>query len=222
MGYITNASEQDIVGLGHTDPTRNPVVLQFNMAQTAFLEPLLNPEKFAAGRSTLAHEIYVGMRGQYAFNYRLFPNAEDVAGGLYSVRGYPESVVAGDSVLIASAEYRFHLPRIFAVQSDPTKTPLPWDKSFRFSPQQTYGRPDWDLLLRAFVDAAEVVNSQRAAFESDATLVGVGVGIEFQLKQNFNFRVDWGTALTGVKDEANGTDVHAGSNRFHFSTTLLY
>ena len=217
VGYTTKASEANIAALGRSDPTRDPVVLEFDFAQSAYLEPLLDPGEFSSGKSTLANELYFELRGQYAFHDRLFPQIEDVAGGLYSVRGYPESIVAGDSVLLASAEYRLHVPRLFKVQDDPSKTPFLWDKSFRFSPQQAYGKPDWDLILRSFVDAGEVVNSNRQQFEQDASLVGAGVGVELQLKQNFNVRVDWGDALTDIPGE-----VKAGSSRFHISTTILY
>jgi hemolysin activation/secretion protein len=147
----------------------------------------------------------------------MFPQAEEVAGGFYSVRGYPESIVAGDSVVIASLEYRFHLPRVFAVQPDPSQTPFLWDKSFRFAPAQTYGKPDWDLIPRAFVDAAHVINNDRTSFENNSTLVGTGVGLELQYKQHFNIRLDWGVALNDVEDE-----VRSGDSRLHFSATLLY
>jgi hemolysin activation/secretion protein len=109
------------------------------------------------------------------------------------------------------------LPRLFPVQSDPAKTPFLWDKSFRWSPAQPYGRPDWDLIGRAFVDVAQVSQSQSLAFERDVTLVGTGVGVELQYKSNLNLRVDWGVALTDVPDL-----VTAGSNRFHISATFLY
>jgi len=42
-------------------------------------------------------------------------------------------------------------------------------------------------------------------------------GVELQLRQNFNVRVDWGIALTAIPGE-----VDAGSNRFHISSTILY
>jgi hemolysin activation/secretion protein len=214
-GGVTDSGEKELEGLGRASPTKNPVVLQFDFAKSFFLDPLLMPELFAAGNSTLAHELYFAARGQWAFNDRLIPQFEDVAGGLYSVRGYPESIVAGDAVFIASGEYRFHVPRVFPVQSE-SGTFL-WDKNFKYAPQHTYGRPDWDLILRGFLDVAEVVNSNRQPFEADSTLVGTGVGIELQFRQNFNVRVDWGVALTGIKDE-----VDAGSNRFHISSTILY
>jgi hemolysin activation/secretion protein len=217
VGYVTDDRQSSLDGLGRADVSKGPVALQFDFGQSFYLEPLFDTRRFAAGNSTLAHEVYVAARGQWAFNNRLFPQAQDVAGGLFSVRGYPESVAAGDSVIVGSAEYRFHVPRVLAVQPDPSQTPLPWDKNFRLSPQQVYGRPDWDLILRAFLDVGEVVNSSRQSFEKDVTLVGTGVGVELQYRQNLNLRVDWGAALTDIPDE-----VKAGSNRFHITSTILY
>jgi len=57
--------------------------------------------------STLAHELYFSLHGQYAFNNRLVPQAQDVAGGMYSVRGYPESFAAGDSGFAGSLDIGF-------------------------------------------------------------------------------------------------------------------
>jgi hemolysin activation/secretion protein len=216
IGYLTDSSKAQLEGLGRTSPARDPVVLQYELAQSFFLEPVLAPEKFATGNSTLAHELYFAARGQWAFNQRLVPQAQDVAGGMFSVRGYPESVAAGDTVVMGTAEYRFHIPRIFPVQDDPTKTPFLWEQSFRYSPQTVYGRPDWDLIFKAFVDAGQVNVSQRQSYENNATLLGAGIGLELQFKQNFNFRVDWGVPLTDVPG------VNAGESRVHFSATLLY
>jgi hemolysin activation/secretion protein len=157
----------------------------------------------------------LNVRGQYAFDYRLIPNAEQVVGGLYSVRGYPESVVAGDSVIIGTAEYRFHVPRALSIQPEPSKF---MGRDFRARPQQQFGRPDWDLVLRAFVDAARVTNSDRLSFERDETLVGAGLGAELLLYQNVSVRMDWGMALVEVQNQ----DVKVGSNRFHFVFTVLF
>jgi hemolysin activation/secretion protein len=217
IGYLTDSPKSEVEGLGRIEPTRDAVVLQFGAAQSFFLEPLLAPEKFATGNSTLAHELYFSARGQWAFNQRLVPQAQDVAGGLFSVRGYPESIAAGDTVVLGTAEYRFHIPRIFPVQDDPTKTPFLWEKSFRYSPQTVYGRPDWDLIFKAFVDAGQVNLSARQSYEKNATLVGAGLGLEMQIKQNVNLRLDWGVPLNRYQDQ-----VEAGSSRLHFSLTVLY
>jgi hypothetical protein len=220
IGFFTGTDMTELEMLGTTSPTRNPIVLQYDFSQSFFLEPLLDPRKFSEGKSTLAHEMFFSVRGQYAFDNRLVPQAQTVAGGLFSVRGYPESIVAGDSTIIGTMEYRFHIPRIFPVQNDPTKTPFLWNQSFRASPQTVYGRPDWDLIFRAFTDVAQVDISNRQAFESHRTLWGAGVGMELQVKQNFNLRADWGIPLNAFEDL--GVRTGPDSSRLHFSATILY
>lgn len=78
--------------------------------------------------SRLVHEIAMRFSGQYAFNDRLIPNEQAVAGGLYTVRGYPESVVAGDTAIYGSVEYRFHLPRALPNDENP---PTAFGRPFR-------------------------------------------------------------------------------------------
>jgi hemolysin activation/secretion protein len=185
-----------------------------------FLEPLINPARFRSGQGTLAHELAVSARGQYTFGDRLIPQNEEVAGGLYSVRGYEESVTAGDNVIIGSAEYRYHFPRSLPVQPDPNQTKL-FGKPFRKSPQQAFGRPDWDLIFRGFVDVGRTVQTDRLVFERNNTLVGTGIGVEFQFMQNFTARMDWGVALRDV-ESVDEERTQAGDNRFHFVFTASY
>jgi len=212
-------SQDEIDNMGRADPDDSWVVLQWDLSHSVYLEPLLDRKKWQnpnAPEATLAHEMYFGFRGQYAFDYRLIPNAEQVVGGFYTVRGYPESAVAGDTVVVGTAEYRFHLPRAFAVQPEPGRL---FDKPFRWAPQYPYGTPDWDLILRAFIDAGRAMsNNGEDFFEDDATLVGAGFGAEFLFKRNFSARVDWGVALKEVPERG----IDAGSNRFHFVFTVLY
>lgn len=217
---VAGTDEEEVQKLGRQDADDDWVLLRGGASHSFYLEPLLfgpawsdpaSPDR----KTTLAHEVALSLRGQYAFGNRLIPQAEDVVGGMYSVRGYPESLVAGDTSVIASAEYRFHLPRALAIQPDPTKTPL-FGRPFRFSPEQRYGRPDWDLILKGFVDAARVWNSDRLSFERDETLIGTGIGAELVFRRNLNVRVDWGFALE------DAADVDAGDNRVHISATLLY
>jgi len=103
-------------------------------------------------------------------NNRLIPNEEQAVGGLYTVRGYPESITAGDNAVIASLEYRFHLPRTFRV-SEPGhigERPIGWmGRDFRWAPQQSFGRADWDLIFKAFIDAHSLLMKQ-ARTEKDA------------------------------------------------------
>ncbi len=213
MSDVSGAGADEMTKLGRLAPDEDWVVLQWSLGTSFFLEPLITGRD-GERASTLAHEIALGVRGQYAFDNRLIPNAEQVAGGLYSVRGYPESITAGDTVVIASAEYRFHVPRAFEVEEEPRTL---FGRPFRYAPQQPYGRPDWDLILRGFVDAARVVNSDRQAFESDEDMLGAGVGIELLLYRNVSVRMDWAAAIEEIEGK-----VKSGSNRFHFVFTFLF
>lgn len=227
----TNASinfEFNIPGVAGTDDNLNALgrngaddswaTFQWDVTQSFYLEPLLMRRKWLDaenGRPTLAHEVALTFKGQYAFDSRLVPTFEQVAGGLYTVRGYPESAVAGDGVIIGSAEYRFHLPR--AMKWRPEAGEL-WGKPFRWVPQQPYGSADWDLIFRGFVDVGRTIVSDAPNAEEEETLIGTGVGVEFLFKRNFNIRVDWGIAL----QEAESVGVSSGSNRFSIVATILF
>ena len=230
MPGVSGSDPEELEKLGRLDVDEQWVVFQFEGSYSFFLEPLINfgewqkprvpsdrgeAKRFDPGLSTLAHEVVLGVRTQWAFDHRLIPNAEQVVGGLYTVRGYPESVVAGDSVIVASAEYRFHLPRALAIQPEPSRL---FGREFRMRPQQQYGRPDWDLVLRAFIDAGHVVNSDRLPFEKDESLVGAGIGAELLMYQNLSVRADWGFAL----DDVDNQNVRRGDDRLHVVFTLLF
>lgn len=217
---VTSASVRDLERLGRIAPDKDWAVLRWDVQGSVFLEPLFNPDGWAdvstPETSTLAHELVLAFRGQYAFNNRLIPQHEAVLGGLYTVRGYDESVVAGDSTVMFSAEYRFHVPRSFEVNPEPKSTFR--GKPFKWAPQQVYGRPDWDLVLRAFFDAGITTNSKRLPFERNETLVGAGIGAELLVLSNLSVRADWGFALS---DLDNGLG-ESGDNRLHFVLTLLF
>ena len=147
------------------------------------------------------------------------PEGAQIAKGNASItRNGPNTVIRADNnAIIASAEYRFHLPRVLGVSPDASNLSL-FGRPFHVARPQRFGRPDWDLIFRGFVDAARVVNNDRLSFESDDTLIGTGVGVELQVLRNFNARVDWGVAL----EDANNGAVTSGSNRFHISFTALF
>jgi hemolysin activation/secretion protein len=224
---------------GDTDPTgvqllgrpqvdREWQVLKFFAEHSFYIEPLLNPKGFKGdsssdGPKTLAHEVLLSVKGQYGFDKRLLASEEDIAGGMFTVRGYPESVVAGDTMVIGSAEYRFHVPRAFG-PSEPGKLmgkELGWfGGDFRWQPQQDFGRADWDWVLKAFVDVAQSRVNDKVIGEDDYTLVGAGIGTEVQWKRNMTMRLEWGVALHEVNDPANKVD--SGDNEVHFLITVLY
>lgn len=217
---IVGTDDDEAERLGRIFVDEDWTVFKWNVGTSFYIEPLIFGEAWSNPSSpyrqtTLAHEVAVSFRGQNAFGNRLIPQAEDVLGGLYTVRGYPESLAAGDNSVVFSAEYRFHLPRILAIEEDPSRTPL-FGRPFRFRPDQRYGMPDWDLILRGFFDVGRVTSNDRQTFEENETLAGAGLGLEFVFKRNLSLRLDWGVALRDARD----TD--AGDNRLHFVGTILY
>ena len=221
LGSLANTeSGLDLDILGRIDADDDFAILQWDGAYSFYLEPLLNRTAWldpsTPGSSTLAHELAFGFKGQWAFDFRLVPNFQQVAGGLYSVRGYPQSAAAGDTVVIGSAEYRFHLPRLF--RPDPEPPELPLMGKFRARPQHLWGHPDWDLIFRAFFDAGWVHPSDALAFEKSESLMGAGGGIELQFMRNLSVRFDLGVALSDLSD--GSTEV--GDTEFYVVGTVLY
>lgn len=219
MGNLNEGNTSDFNTLGRTAPDTQFLVMQYALTTSFYLEPLFNGDAWRdisdPSTSTLAHEIAIGVRGQWAVaDDRLLPTFQAVAGGLHTVRGYEQADVAADSSLILSAEYRFHLPRIFGIEA-PRRTQL-FDRPFRVAPESVYGRPDWDMIFKAFIDYAVMDVTDELAFETDESLLGTGLGIELALKNNVNFRAEWGFAL----QDAGQTD--AGDSAFHFVLTLVY
>jgi len=207
--------DDDLDGLGRTDADDDFTVLRFDASHSFFIEPIFD-SNFGAEGSTLAHELYVSVRAQTSFSSRLPPNFVSTAGGFFSVRGYPEAFVIGDHGYVATVEYRYHIPRGLA----PGPVGEGFGGPFRWRPQQTLGRPDWDLIARAFVDIGRTVNEDRQPFESNETLVSTGFGGELAIKRNFSLRLDLGFALEDAENDAD--DVDAGDARLHAQVTLLF
>ncbi len=218
---------ENLDALGRTDTEDTWSAMQWDVSQSIYLEPILMPTKWRDvqnGSPTLAHELVLSFKGQYAFDNRIVPSFEQTVGGLYSVRGYRESAVAGDGVIIGSAEYRFHVPKALKRGYQPDsegRVQEPgtfFGEQFRWVPQQPYGSADWDLILKGFVDIGRTIISDVPGAEEEETLIGVGIGAEFQVKSNFSLRVDWGIALEDVES----SEIKAGSNRVHFLATILF
>jgi hemolysin activation/secretion protein len=214
----SDASQEDIDILGNDSADSPFALLRFDGSYSAYLEPLIErltwEDPVKTEGATLAHEVALALRGQWAFENRLVPQYQQIAGGLFSVRGYKQAAAAGDNLVIGSAEYRFHLPRSLAPDSDPPR--LPWLGEFRTRPEGPYGRPDWDLVLRVFSDAAQVWSSDANDTEPDETLFSVGGGVEMQLLRNLSVRLDAGHVLSTVGSS------EAGDTRGHVLATVVY
>ena len=218
-GSPLSQSTRELTLLGRFDPSEQWARLNWSGSISTFLEPLLDPVGWAdpdtPETSTLAHEISARFSGQYSFGNRLVPQFQSVLGGLYSVRGYAQSVVAGDNSLFGSLEYRFHLPRTFSINPEPLQF---MGSDFHAAPKHVYGRPDWDLILKGFFDAGYVFQNGDQGFEQDNTLLGAGIGLEFLWKSNLRVQLDWGFALHDLKDGL----AEAGSSRLYVTGTFLW
>jgi len=224
---VADTDHSDLERFGRFNPDTDWVVVRWNVAETFFLEPLLNREAWedvsTPRSSTLAHEVSLEFKGQHALGHRLIPSAEATVGGVYSVRGYPESVFAGDTVYVASAEYRYHLPRglrpssALAERNEPLRI---LGRPFRFRPQHVYGRTDWDFVLKGFFDVGKAVCHDRLPrpLEDNRLLMGVGVGGELRLWRNISVQLDYGVALRGFDER----EVDAGDQRLHLIATLSF
>ena len=218
-------SNEDFSAQSRPDAAKDWVALHWNIGISHYLEPLLNREAWAdpttAESSTLAHEIALSIRGQYAFNYRLIPQISQLIGGLYSVRGFEQGASVGDSVYIGSVEYRFHLPRALSIRRQPLRLPLIGD--FRASPQQVYGRPDWDLVLRGFFDVGySDRNGGEGVFETDQLLMSAGVGLETTFKGNMRLRADWARGIVESHSNSAGRVKIDPKGKFHFLFSIMY
>lgn len=219
QGDFTDIDPLELAALGRTLPDDQWVVARWSLSHSFYLEPLIDragwEDPTTPESSTLAHEILLRTSGQYSFGSRLTAQAQGVAGGLNTVRGYPESAVAGDDVYLVSAEYRYHLPRAFNVQP---KAREMFGEPFRAAPQYVYGFPDWDLVLKGFVDAGWTQISDPLFFEQNESLVGAGVGVDFFYRRQLSLRVDWGFVLSDLESR----NVDAGSNRLQFVATIYF
>lgn len=229
VGYEANiasfagTTSREIVRLGRLNVERNFDVVRADMQWSFYLEPLLfgknfeDPSNWAT--STLAHELFFSARGQWSLGDRLIPNEVMTVGGLYSVRGYPEAAVFGDRVLMATAEYRLHIPRLLRPrQTEPSQIPILGD--FRSRPQYVFGRPDWDLIFRVFVDAARTAKVGKIPGEFGDTLWGAGAGLELLIKRNISLRFDAAQALVPVR--GSNQFVNDNSREYRWLITLLY
>jgi len=255
IGYetgIKEINEQQLVRLGRLDTQDTYDLVRGEFSASAYLEPLFFgiSSKNDWGRSTLAHEVSLQMKGQRVIgNDRLIPQKEQAIGGFFSARGYPESAVAGDNVYTLNAEYRFHIPRAMQpanerekqkagdgkVNQEPASTLF--GRPFNLRPPRVYARPDWDLIARTFVDFGFTeVNTgtatARRGGENNYTLLSTGLGLELQMLRNVNLRADWGYVLqeiqTGIKSTGGGAyvpgsnDTKSGASRLHLLLTLVW
>lgn len=230
---LAKTKREELYKLGRGDnpedsPKADPTIFRWSGSYSFYLEPMLNFKNWAdtstPESSTLAHEMVITSGGQFT-KYRLVPQFKGVVGGAYTVRGYPQGAVSGDKSVTASCVYKFHFPRSLPLQKPDTLEGFSSDEErpFQWAPASVYGRPDWDLVLKAFWDFGYVNNitlshKQTPSNEQSRYLQGVGVGVELMVKNYLQMRADWAFARTPLAS----LDIRPGYNRWHLSVSAAY
>ena len=236
IGWTTALSSRDEVdNLGRSgDIASDYWRVQGTISHSFFLDALFDPSGFETGFASateqqrnrgLINELAFQGGFQYAFNQAINPQSQDIIGGFFTVRGYEESIAAGDSGVYGRAEYRLHIPALLLKPSNiivqgNQPAAQPGRQAFTWRRPTALGRADWDLIFRTFIDAGRVYPS--LSQEHDQTLVGAGVGLELQVRQNVTVRVDWGVALHDVESETGDTSVNSGDSRVHFLAEFAF
>jgi hypothetical protein len=192
-------------------------MLTLDVRGTFFLRPLFQAPTLRRIRPVrprdLVHEVAWRFGGQHSLGERLIPQVEGVLGGMGTVRGYPNSIASGDSLLGGSVEYRYHIRSRCA---SPTPEPA---RRGRVPPatDASYRMPDWDFVGPRSSTTARS-GTRKLAGEHDSTLASVGLGFEVIVRRNFSLRLDYGIALSQVESE----EIDAGDGEAHFNATVRY
>jgi hypothetical protein len=225
---VNHLSQSAMTNLGRLDTQSQAPQALFDASESFYLEPIFNPSDFKTGQnwsdSTLAEELSFRVAGQYTMDSkRVVPQDEYVAGGYYTVRGYPTSFVSGDTGWVGNAEYHLHLPRLLRpyVTADNPKATAP--TGFKVRPPGVFGTPDWDLMLLGFFDVGQIYNNRAEINEiPSVTLYSAGGGVEMKVYDNLDLRVELGEALRGVNDPSAGLQVQAGHTQATFDGILSF
>ncbi|WP_324282265.1 ShlB/FhaC/HecB family hemolysin secretion/activation protein [Cyanobacterium aponinum UTEX 3221] len=102
-------------------------------------------------------------------------------GGLYSVRGYPQDIRVTDNGLLLTTEAWFPILRV----------------------KDIWQNQDGVLQIIPFVDFGVGWNVGKIPNPSPNTLMGVGLGLQWQMGNNFNARIDYGIPLIHIERSKN-------------------
>ncbi len=249
MEHVATPDEGSAI-LGRIKPSNEAWVSRWNMAWSrrgGEFADLFSAKNTSQGGT---HEVSLAARGQVAWDQaRLVPHFQGVAGGMDSVRGYRESIAAGDTVSFATAEYRLQLNSVLKQRGRAAaltrESGAPYTVSEMRAPRglgveadRASGRGGAqssgaflgtglpvEVVLRGFVDGAQVHQNETDAGSNevgDRVLLGAGVGLDMVFRGRLNgmVRLDLGVALKGLK--GGEPEVKAGSSRLHVSVFLAW
>lgn len=227
---IMGINNQTMENLGRQIAEDKSWIIKGGLTHSFYLKPILFGEKFYTKedwrKSTLAHEVMLNIQGQFVYgDERPIAQKQSSLGGFYSIRGYPTSVVSGDNSIYANLEYHFYLGRSLKPFSEYSDENRPKKLHHKFSqfPEKPGMIPDWDMVIRAFLDFGHVSINNKLDGEEDFDLASIGLGIEPRIYRNFSLRIDAGYPLIDLKRSGVTIDnAGAGDARIHLSGTLSF
>ena len=211
-----------MANLGRLNPSAW-LLFKWDVQHSFYLEPLdqrarrrvIPPGTKPSPNMTLANEIFLSTRGQYAFDRRVIPNIEQVAGGVYSAR---LSRIGFGRRFSLSRHGRVSLPfsRIRAPRPQHHKVPrqaLPFSRPSSLTAALT-GTSSSAL----FVDVGQPSIARRSPTRATRRCSARGVGLGFQFQQNLSIR-GLGVEVRGIQGQE---PVNSGYSRVNFILTVLY
>mgnify|MGYP000417128724 CR=1 FL=1 len=156
------------------------------------------------GYDASRQRVVMNVRGQYSFGERLLPHFQYSLGGLYSIRGYEEQLVAGDDALEMTLEYRY------------SPIALTWMQGIDGWLIVFYDWGKWQTNPQSLTISTVDLSAQRwVERNGDNGIIrswGAGVELSFwkQSPYNAHLYLAWGKAL-----EDDGIEVNAGESRLH-------
>jgi hemolysin activation/secretion protein len=186
FGNMSSIDEADREALGGFEATDRYARLQLSHTETFFLGKWIE-DTFNKAPSEYFSNQLLSIRAQLDFalsGKRHLPHHQFIAGGTGSVRGYPESPVAGDSGQLLSVEYRI---------------PFYYFKD-------AYASADLPWTVGVFIDWARVGVNDPLFFESNQNLLGIGVGVQILLPRGLYASFDLAKPLRELKVGGNVID----------------
>ncbi len=192
-GNLSSIDEVDQLAIGGDETTDTYTRLSFQHLEQVRLGKILRQNPAGEHPYLDRHLLSLRMEASWALSSRRhLPMHQFITGGSSSVRGYPESIVAGDSGYLFSIEYK-----------------IPY---FLFDGNQ--GQLAWSIL--PFLDVGSTRVNDPRFYESSYTLAGAGLGFEFQLPYGAFARVDFAKPLKELQKMGVVMDgTHSGDYRVH-------
>lgn len=190
-GNISSIDPNDLIALGGLDVTDKYARLTLSHTENLFVGKML----YSPGKYLSKHSISMKFQSSWGmFDERHLPHHQFVTGGTGSVRGYPESTVAGDHGNLISLEYRMPF---FIFGHSSAKTPLIWS-------------------VAPFVDWARTSVNNPLSWESNHILIGTGLSFYLPLPYGMFASVEFAKPLREIEVSGNTLDgTTSGDYRVH-------